>query len=290
MKTHARSGWLTRLLCGVALLPIAITASACGQSGTQERGDARSPTASIAPSQAVDSASDNDTGATVRVVVAPTVRSADQGLVLDAFQRASEQGVRDFGLRASRPVTIYIDPDSSIGLEDSLGLSARYAIHLRASKARRMDTLLPLMMHEYTHVLQYEIGRLRPQWWIEGAADHQAQRVIDPGKAQQTRAALFRQLGSDVTSNRAPALAELCTSTGWDAYVQRSGAGRAYGWGHAAVAFIENGWGFDAVVRIMTDRVGQNTMGSFDDAVQRETGLTPAAFETALRSWLRAQA
>ena len=86
-----------------------------------------------------------------------------------------------------------------------------------------------------------------------------------------------------------PSLASLRGSTGWDEYIKRSGAGRAYGWGQAAVAFIEDGWGFDAVRRIATDATGPNTYGSFDEAIRRETGLDPAQFEQGLYDWLLRQ-
>ena len=242
------------------------------------------------PSQAAAPASDGDrteTDAGVSLVVAPSLRGeVDEALVLEAYRRAVAQGERDFGIRPERSVTIYVDPDNAIGLHDALGLSSRYAIHLRVGRTKRMDTLLPLMMHEYMHVLQYQVGRLRPQWWIEGQAEHESQRVLDPGRAAQNRAALYRQLAGDVKSGRAPSLATLRGSGGWDEYVKRSGAGRAYGWGHAAVAFIEERRGFDAVVRIVKDAEGMNTLSSFDEAVRRETGLGPAEFEAALHAFL----
>jgi|SRR5215203_4880531 len=230
----------------------------------------------------------NDSDLTI--VVAPAVSGrVDEALLRAAFHRAVAQGERDFGMRLDRSVTLYVDPDSAIGLEDALGLSARYVIHLRAGRAQRMDSLLPLMMHEYTHVLQYDVGRLRPQWWIEGQAEHQSQRVLDPARAARERRTLLSSLAGDVRGGRAPALATLRGSTGWDEYIKRSGAGKAYGWGHAAVAFIEDGWGFDAVTRIMRDSEGPNTLGSFDEAVRRETSLDPAQFEQGLRAWLLKQ-
>lgn len=271
---------LRRMVICLALLGGALLV-ACG--GRSDNRAAQLQPAVTATASVADDAPSDTTIPTV--VVAPSVR-VDTALVRAAFQRALEQGARDFGIRPERTVTIFIDPDSAIGLEDALGLSARYAIHLRAGRAGRMDTLLPLLMHEYTHVLQYQIGRLRPQWWIEGQADHQAQRVVDPGSASQTKRTLYRQLGGDVKSGSAPSLAELRGSTGWDEYIKRSGPGKAYGWGHAAVAFIEDGWGFDAVTRIMTDTTGPNTLGSFDEAVRRETNLGPIEFEAALRAWL----
>ena len=152
-----------------------------------------------------------------------------------------------------------------------------------------METLMPLMMHEYMHVLQYDTGRLRPQWWIEGQAEHQAQRVADPGRAQRNRDTLLSSLAADVRNGRAPSLASLRGSTGWDEYIKRSGAGRAYGWGQAAVTFIEEGWGFGAVIRIVTDTTGPNTASSFDEAVRRETGLDANQFEKGLHEWLLRQ-
>jgi hypothetical protein len=270
----------------VIVLALALVLAACGRSS--EVGVATAPADQPEASAAADAPGEDDG---VTIVVAPAVQGkVDEALVLDAYRRAVAQGERDFGTRPERPVTVYVDPDSAIGLEDALGLSARNAIHLRAGRAQRMDTLLPLMMHEYMHVLQYNAHRLRPQWWIEGQADHQAQRVVDPGRAASMRRSLYSSLASDVRNNRAPSLASLRGSTGWDEYVKRSGAGKAYGWGHAAVAYIEDGWGFDAVARLVRDTEGPNTLGSFDEAIRRETGLGPAEFEAGLRTWLLKQA
>jgi len=227
----------------------------------------------------------DDTG--INLVVAPSLKGqVDETLILTAYRRAVDQGEKDFGLRSERTVTVYIDPDSAIGLEEALGLSSKSAIHLRAGQTRRMESLMPLLMHEYTHVLQHQVGRLRPQWFIEGQAEHESQRVLDHGRAEQSRRGLVRQLASDLRGDKAPALATLRGNTGWDDYIKRSGAGRAYGWGRAAVTYIEDGWGFEAVARIMTDATGPNTLGSFDEAVRRETGLGPQEFESGLRAWV----
>jgi hypothetical protein len=255
---------------------------------------AEPPARQDAPRVAVPAATEDtateDTDTGVTIVVAPSVQGrVNESLVLEAYRRAFAQGEQDFGLRPKQPVTIYIDPDNAIGLEDALGLSAKNAIHLRAGRTQSMNSLLPLMMHEYTHVLQYNVGRLRPQWWIEGQADHQSQRVLDPGRAAQNRRSLLSSLAADVRRDRAPSLASLRGSMAWDEYVKRSGAGKAYGWGNAAVAFIEDGWGFDAVTRIATDATGPNTLSSFDEAIRRETGLDPAAFERELRAWVLQQ-
>jgi hypothetical protein len=276
-----------RVLAALSLLIVTALAVACGGANagisSATNGD-QHPPAAVATSD--EPAIDSD----VSIVVAPSISGrVDESLILDAFHRAADQGEQDFGIRPERPVTIYIDPDSAIGLEDALGLSSRYAIHLRAGRTGRMETLLPLMMHEYMHVLQYDIGRLRPQWWIEGQADHQGQRVVEPGRAARDRKALLTSLASDVEKGRAPSLTSLRGSAGWDEYIKRSGAGRAYGWGQAAVAFIEDGWGFDAVRRIATDKTGPNTYGSFDEAIRRETGLDPAQFEQGLHDWLLRQ-
>ncbi|MGE0540368.1 MAG: hypothetical protein AB7R89_09310 [Dehalococcoidia bacterium] len=275
-----------RALIVTSLIVLAALVAACsdGENGAPSVADTRTQATAVATGD--ESVIDAD----VSIVVAPAVKGrVDEALILDAFRRAAAQGEQDFGIRPERPVTIFIDPDSAIGLEDALGLSSRYAIHLRAGRTNRMETLLPLMMHEYMHVLQYDIGRLRPQWWIEGQADHQGQRVVEPGRAARDRKALLSSLAADVKKGRAPSLASLRGSTGWDEYIKRSGAGRAYGWGQAAVAFIEDGWGFDAVKRIATDSTGANTYGSFDEAIRRETGLDAAQFEQGLHDWLLRQ-
>src|SRR5829696_141228 len=273
------------------VLGLGLMLGACARA-SETAGPAAQPPAAQAQAEAPaedTSALAADTG--VSIVVAPAVQGrVDEALVLEAYRRVAAQGEKDFGMRPTSPVTIYIDPDSAIGLEDALGLSAKNAIHLRAGRALSMSSLQPLMMHEYTHVLQYNVGRLRPQWFVEGQAEHQSQRVLDPGRAAQNRRQLLSSLASDVRSGRAPSLAALRGSTGWDEYVKKSGAGKAYGWGNAAVAYIEDRWGFDAVKRVMTDNTGPNTPSSFDEAIRRETGLAPAEFESGLRAWLVKQA
>jgi hypothetical protein len=257
--------------------------------GTGEAGRTAATTSS--PATAVAAGPSEEASDQPNIVVAPGVAgSIDQDLIREAFNLAVVQGERDFGVRPARTITVYIDPDSAIGLEDALGLSARYAIHLRAGRARSMNSLLPLMMHEYTHVLQYQAGRLRPQWWVEGQADHQALRVRDVASAERERRALYTRLASDVRAKRAPELAELRGSLAWDAYVRRAGAGKAYGWGNAAVAFIEEMAGFDGVIRIMTDAEGPNTLGRFDDLIQSITGLGPEEFDNSLKQWVTEQA
>jgi hypothetical protein len=274
-----------RVLTAILLLCAAVLTGACDHVAGRSNGDVPSNTGASVDAAEHDGAEPDSGGVTIRI--APGVQGrVDEALIREAYERAAAQGEADFGIRPERPVVIYIDPDSAIGLEDALGLSSRYAIHLRAGRAQRMDTLMPLMMHEYMHVLQYSVGRLRPQWWIEGQAEHQAQRVIEPARADRNRRSLLSSLASDVRNGNAPSLASLRGSTGWDEYIRRSGAGRAYGWGQAAVTFIEDGWGFDAVKRIVTDREGPNTVSSFDEAVRRETGMNPAEFEQHLHDWL----
>jgi hypothetical protein len=224
------------------------------------------------------------------IVVAPGVSGVDEAVVREAFRRAANQAEADYGSRPSHTITVYIDPDSAIGLEDALGLSQKYAIHLRAGRARGLNGLLPLIMHEYTHSLQYQIGRLRPQWWVEGQADFQALRVQDPGSAARQRHDLYTRLAADVRSGHAPKLADLRGGLGWDDYIRKAGAGKAYGWGNAAVAFIESKGGIDAVRKVMTDTTGPNTLSSFDQAVQDVTGLDPVAFDIALKQWVVEQA
>jgi hypothetical protein len=227
----------------------------------------------------------------IALVIAPSVAgTVDEKLISEAFRIAVAQGEHDFGLRPARTITVYIDPDNAIGLEDALGLSAKNAIHLRAGRTRSLGSLLPLMMHEYTHVLQYQTGRLRPQWWIEGQAEHQSLRVRDAAAAERERRALFSRLAADVRAGRAPELAQLRGSLAWDEYIRKAGAGKAYGWGHAAVAFIEDRAGFAGVVRIFTDTEGPNTLSRFDELIETVTGLSPEAFDDALKQWVAQQA
>ena len=267
------------------ILLAALALAACRESAPS--GPRAVATVEAAPAAAEPESTSDE----VNIVVAPSLAgTVDEQLIRTAFRQAVAQGERDFSLRPKRTITVYVDPDSSIGLEDALGLSAKYAMHLRAGRARSMSGLMPLMMHEYTHVLQYQIGRLRPQWWIEGQADHEAVRVRDPASAERERRALYGRLADDVRAGRAPDLSSLRGSLAWDEYVKKAGASKAYGWGHAAVAFIEDRAGFQGVVRIVTDAEGPNTMGRFDDVVREVTGLGPAEFDAALKRWVTQQA
>jgi hypothetical protein len=255
--------------------------------------DAPRPATSGAPSAPPAAAVEQvpDAGAEVTIVIARSLAgTVDEQLIREAYRRVVAQGERDFGLRPERTLTIYVDPDGAIGLEGASGLSQKNAIHLRAGPSRSMATLLPLLMHEYTHALQHQVGRLRPQWWIEGQAEHQALRVRDPASAERERRALYTRLAADVRARRAPALTDLRGGLGWDEYVKRAGAGKAYGWGNAAVAFIESRAGFEGVVRVMTDRTGENTLRRFDELVAEVTGLGPEAFDAALKQWVIQQA
>ncbi len=277
--------WKLWLLCG-ALLALA----ACRETGAEPR-SAVTPSPEP-PAAAVEIEPAEDAPLDVpAIVIAPTVRdSVDEALIREAFRRSVVQAEQDFGLKPQRRITVYIDPDNAAGLEDAIGLSAKYAIHLRAGRTRSMDRLLPLMMHEYTHALQYQAGRLRPQWWVEGQADHQALRIQDPAAAQRDRRSLYTSLAGDVRSGRAPALSELRQRIAWDAYIKKSGAGKAYGWSNAAVAFIEDRAGFEAVRRIFTDQTSPNSLSRFDAMVEEATGLAPAQFDQAVKDWVVAQA
>ncbi len=253
-------------------------------------GTARRPAAGDSPPIPPAATGAIDGGEGLVIVVAPSLSGIDEGLIHDAFRLVVAQGERDFGLRPERTVTVYVDPDSAIGLEDAIGLSQKNAIHLRAGQTHTMASLLPLLMHEYTHFLQYQIGRLRPQWWIEGEADFEALRVREPAAAARERRALYSQLAGDVRAGRAPRLADLRGGLGWDDYIRKAGAGKAYGWGNAAVAFIEARAGFAGVVRVMTDTEGPNTLSRFDDVVRDVTGLGPDVFDDALKQWVVQQA
>lgn len=279
--------WVLLVCAGVLLL------AACGGGRSLARSMHRVPEPTPAPAVVAPIPEEETAapGENVAIVIARTVAdSVDESLVREAFRRVVAQGERDFGLTPQRRVTIYVDPDRAIGLEDALGLSAKNAIHIRAGQARSMSSLLPLMMHEYTHVLQYQVGRLRPQWWVEGQADHQALRVRDPAAAERERRNLYRRLADDIRAGTAPNLATLRGNLAWDEYIRKAGAGKAYGWGNAAVAFIESRAGFEGVVRIMTDTSGPNTFSRFDELVEEVTGIPAAEFDAAVKAWVRAQA
>lgn len=275
---------LSRLLLGVLAASALVVGVGC-------RDDA--PPASPASATVAATPGDGEAEAGPEIptiVVAPSVKGIDEALIRDAFRRVVEKGRQDYGLLPTRPVTIYIDPDNAIGLEDAIGLSQKSAIHLRAGHARSMSGLLPLLMHEYTHALQYQQARLRPQWWVEGQADYQSLRVQDLGTAERQRRSLYGQLAEDVRKNRAPSLSELRAGISWDDFIKKAGAGKAYGWGNAAVAFIESRAGFDGVRRVMLDQEGQNTLSRFDAVVQEVTGLALADFDAALKRWVVEQA
>ncbi len=283
MNTNIAAARLSRAGLIALIAALSLVAAACSGRSSPAPGPALSP-------MGTEAADAKDNPEVPNVVIAPGVSGVDEALVRDAFRRVVAQGASDYGLRPTHTVTVYIDPDSAIGLEDALGLSQKYAIHLRAGHAHSLAGLLPLMMHEYTHALQYQLGRLRPQWWVEGQADFQSLRIQEPGAAERQRRSLYSQLAGDVRSGKAPALADLRSGINWDEFIRKSGAAKAYGWGSAAVAFIESRAGFSGVVRVMTDSDGPNTLSRFDGAVQEVTGLNPNDFDAALKQWVVGQA
>src|SRR6266508_4639028 len=128
MLWRAVDWWLGGAVRSIALaLTLLVLAVAGGCSAAPgERAGSSEPVET--PAVATFTAEDEEAGDDLTIVVAPSLTGrVDEALVRDAYRRAAAQGERDFGIRPQRPVTVYVDPDGAAGLEDALGLSAKYA-------------------------------------------------------------------------------------------------------------------------------------------------------------------
>src|SRR5215204_2666594 len=112
---------LIALVLGLGLMlgACARASETAGPAVSEARAQAQAEAQALAEAPAEDtSALAADTG--VSIVVAPAVQGrVDEALVLEAYRRVAAQGEKDFGMRPTSPVMIYIDPDSAIGLEDA---------------------------------------------------------------------------------------------------------------------------------------------------------------------------
>jgi len=137
--------------------------------------------------------------------------------------------------------------------------------------------LFELVMHELTHVFQYEVifqgkfGRLgggAPQWFTEGMASYMA-------KDEGTSAKMY--LRDAVVNDRIPSI------------LQRGSSGyMAYRFGHAAFDYIEQRWGAEGFRDFIYEF--RNTFGGrADRALQRALKIEPEDFDLDFRKWLRQQ-
>src|SRR3712207_4321386 len=102
----AMGRWLVGLCVALALL------AGCARADAGRRDQVDAPGADVPAATSETSAEGED----VNLVVAPSLQGeVDEALVRDAYRRAVAIGVRDFGIRPQRPVTIYVDPDTALG-------------------------------------------------------------------------------------------------------------------------------------------------------------------------------
>jgi hypothetical protein len=139
------------------------------------------------------------------------------------------------------------------------------------------DELLELIMHELTHVFEYEIlfqGKFGknitanpPQWLMEGLASFMAQD-------EDSRDRMV--LRDAVVNDRIP-------------QISRNPQGYfAYRFGHAVFKFIQETYGWEGLRDFIYEY--RNTLGnSVDRALKRAFNLTPDEFDSRFRTWLRKQ-
>ena len=136
--------------------------------------------------------------------------------------------------------------------------------------------LFALVMHELTHIFQYDIlyrGKLTrsvtssaPQWFMEGMASYMA-------KDESTQDKMF--LRDAVVNDSIPSI------------LQRGTSGfLAYRFGHAAFDYIEERWGKEGFRDFLYEF--RNTFGGrADRAVERAFRIDPEDFDLDFRRWLR---
>ncbi len=136
--------------------------------------------------------------------------------------------------------------------------------------------LFALILHELTHIFQYDIlyaGKMRrgvggnaPQWFMEGMASYMA-------KDESTSDKMY--LRDAVVNDSIPSI------------LQRGSSGfLAYRFGHAAFDFIEERWGKEGFRDFLFEF--RNTFGGrADRAVERSFRIDPEDFDLDFRRWLR---
>ena len=135
--------------------------------------------------------------------------------------------------------------------------------------------LFQLILHELTHIFQYDIlyrgkvsGRVggAPQWFMEGMASYMA-------KDESTSDKMY--LRDAVVNDSIPSI------------LQRGTSGfLAYRFGHAAFDFIEERWGKEGFRDFLFEF--RNTFGGrADRAVERSFRIDPEDFDLDFRRWLR---
>ena len=136
--------------------------------------------------------------------------------------------------------------------------------------------LFALVMHELTHIFQYDIlyrGKLSrsvaggaPQWFMEGMASYMA-------KDESTQDQMF--LRDAVVNDRIPSILE----RGVSGFL-------AYRFGHAAFDYIEERWGKEGFRDFLYEY--RNTFGGRTErAVERSFRIDPEDFDLDFRRWLR---
>ncbi|MEZ5314023.1 MAG: hypothetical protein R2862_10455 [Thermoanaerobaculia bacterium] len=136
--------------------------------------------------------------------------------------------------------------------------------------------LFALVMHELTHIFQYDIlyrgkvsrsiGGGAPQWVMEGMASYMA-------KDESTQDKMY--LRDAVVNDSIPSI------------LQRGTSGfLAYRFGHAAFDYIEDRWGKEGFRDFLYEL--RNTFGGrADRAVERAFRIDPEDFDLDFRRWLR---
>ncbi len=206
--------------------------------------------------------------------------------VVSFAESAYDQLSREFDFQIQKPTPLIFYPTHSAFEQNNIILNfipegaGAFASPVRNRMVLPVDMpdpeLLKLILHELTHIFQYNIlyqGSLSraaaarpPQWFMEGMASYMA-------KDEESHDRMV--LRDYVVNDAIPSVA------GGDA------AGYfAYRFGHAVFDYIEERWGREGFLDFVYEF--RNTLGARTErAIERAFRLTSEDFDTDFRRWLR---
>ena len=191
----------------------------------------------------------------------------------EALEGCYSRVTSDLGKALSEKTKVYISPNlrayhEMIGRPDdpdwSVGQGHDSAIYmvspLNPGPAHTYDDMLPVVVHEFTHVVVAEnFGRKVPTYLNEGIAYYEAGQGKGSGYYVQ----------ADRRDETLPSLKEM---DGWKSYVNMSDydAGRAYAYGGIYVNFVVEKFGFDSVVSLLEGKPQTEAFGmSMEEANEK---------------------
>jgi hypothetical protein len=142
--------------------------------------------------------------------------------------------------------------------------------------AVRQRTDEQLLVHEMTHVATVPIGRLTPQWLVEGLAEYVRCRSIedDPGWSVDP----YRKR---VRTKYLPSLKALPGPGDFD-----RNSDRAYGLSWWSTEYLASKEGTKGLAALYADLALHNTTpAAYNAIIKKHTGKTPAALTAAVKNW-----